>query len=351
MRARYSTNRASQACAGLGAACADPLREVLDDALGNEELRVLGPAEEALRRLDALRAERLAVRLRRVLDRRAVADVAVHDDQRRPLVLGLERVERALGRLEVVRVRDRRHVPAVRGEPIGDVLGEREVGVALDRDPVRVVDPAEVREALVRGERGRLRRDALHHAAVARLGVHVEVEEREAVAVVARAEPLARDGHADRRRDALPERARGRLDTARPAVLRVAGALRAELAEALQVVERDGRLAEDLVVGVDRAHAGQVEERPEEGGGVARGEHEPVAVRPDRVGGIEAQEALPERVRDRRDPDRRPRMSRVRRLDRVDAERPDRLDARLDRGGAASTFTAAMGSSSLRSRG
>ena len=66
-------------------------------AVGDEELGVLGPAVEPLRRLDALRAERLAVRLRRVLDRRAVADVAVHDDQRRPLVLGLEGVERALG--------------------------------------------------------------------------------------------------------------------------------------------------------------------------------------------------------------------------------------------------------------
>ncbi len=175
-------------------------------------------------------------------------------------------------------------VPAVRGEASGDVLGEREVGVALDRHPVRVVDPAEVRQALVRGERRRLRRDPLHHAAVARLRVHVEVEEREPVAVVARAEPLARDGHPDRGRDALPERARRRLDAARPAVLRMTGALRAELAEALQVVEGDGGLAEDLVLGVDRAHAGQVEQRPEEGGGVARREHEPVAVRPDRVG-------------------------------------------------------------------
>ena len=94
--------------ASLGAACADSLREVLHDALGNEELRILGPAEEALRCPDAVGAERLAVRLRRVLDRRAVADVAVHDDQRRPLVLGPEGVERALGLLEVVRVRDGR---------------------------------------------------------------------------------------------------------------------------------------------------------------------------------------------------------------------------------------------------
>ena len=95
--ARYSSNSASHVGASLRAARADPVGEVLDDAVGHEELGVLGPAEEPLRRADPVRAERLAVRLRRVLDRRAVADVAVHDDQRRPLVLGLEGVERALG--------------------------------------------------------------------------------------------------------------------------------------------------------------------------------------------------------------------------------------------------------------
>ena len=117
--------------ASLRAARTDPVGEVLADAIGDEELGVLGPAVEALRRADTVGAERLAVRFRRVLDRGAVADVAVHDDQRRPLVLGLEGVERALGLLEVVRVRDRLHVPAVRGEARGDVLGEREVRVAL----------------------------------------------------------------------------------------------------------------------------------------------------------------------------------------------------------------------------
>ena len=38
----------------------------------------------------------------------------------------------------------------------------------------------------------------------------------------------------------------------------------------LQVVERDGRPAEHLVVGVDRLHAGQVQQRPEQRRGVAR---------------------------------------------------------------------------------
>ena len=123
---RYSTNCASQAPRASRAARADSVGEVLVDAVGHEELRVLGPPEEPLRRLHALGAERLAVRLWRVLDESSVADVAVHDDQRRPFVLGLEVVECAPDLGEVVRVRDRRHVPAIRGEPVGDVLRERE---------------------------------------------------------------------------------------------------------------------------------------------------------------------------------------------------------------------------------
>ena len=62
---------------------------------------------------------------------------------------------------------------------------------------------------------------------------------------------------------------------------------------------------------------------------MARGEHEAVAVRPDRVGGVEAQEALPERVGDRGQRHRRPRVAGVRLLDRVDRQRPDRVDAEL----------------------
>ncbi len=255
--------------------------------------------------------------------------MAVHDDQRGPLMFGTERLERARGFGEVVCIGDGRDVPAVRGEARRDVLGEREIRMPLDGDAVRVVDPAEVREALVCGERSRLRCDAFHHAAVARLRIDVEVEEREPVPVVARAEPLARERHADGGGDALAEWARRRLHAARPAVLRMSRALRAELPKPLQIVERNGQLAEHLVVRVDGANPCEMKQRPEEGGGVPGREHEAVAVRPDRVGRVEAEEALPERVRNRRDPDGRPRMAGVRSLDRVDAERPDRRDARL----------------------
>ncbi len=92
--------------------------------------------------------------------------------------------------------------------------------------------------------------------------------------------------------------------------------------------ETDGP-ADDLVVGFDRLHVGQVEQRVEQHRGVAGGEDEAVAVGPDRVGGVEAQEALPERVGDRGHRHRRPRVPRVGLLDRVDRQRADRVDAEL----------------------
>ncbi len=216
---------------------ADALREVVVHTVGDVEVLVLREVEESLRRLDTLDSERLAVGLGRVLHGRAVPDVAVHHDDRRSITFRSERVERALDRLEVVRVRDGRDVPAVGHEPRRDIFGERDVRVAFDRHAVRVVDPAQVRQSLMSGERRRLGRDAFHHAAVARERVHVEVEEVEALAVVASGEPLTGNRHAHRRRNALAERTCRRLDSTRPAILRMTGATRVELAEGLQIVE------------------------------------------------------------------------------------------------------------------
>src|SRR5207302_544500 len=77
--------------AQLPAALADAFLEGLAHAVGNEELRVLRPAVEALGQLDLLLAERLAMRLMRaLLVRRAIADVAVDDDERGAIRLLLE---------------------------------------------------------------------------------------------------------------------------------------------------------------------------------------------------------------------------------------------------------------------
>jgi hypothetical protein len=88
-----------------------------------------------------------------LLVRRAVADVAVQNDEGRP-ALGLpEDLQRVLDALDVVGVADPQHVPAVAQEAGRDVFGEGDARVAFDGDVVVVVDPAEVVEAEMAGQR------------------------------------------------------------------------------------------------------------------------------------------------------------------------------------------------------
>ena len=144
--------------AQLRAARADAGFEVLVHAVGDEELGVRRPAVALLGQADLVFAQRLAVRGAGVLlVRRAPADVAVDDDQRRPIVGGLEDVERAAEQIEIVGVADARDVPAVADEARRDVIAVGEGGVALDGDVVVVVDPAQVRQLQVAGDRARLR--------------------------------------------------------------------------------------------------------------------------------------------------------------------------------------------------
>ena len=99
------------------------------------------------------------------------------------------------------------------------------------------------------------------------------------------------------------------------------GRPRAPLAERPQVVEGD-------VV------AGEVEEGVEEHRGMPGRQDEPVAIRPaaGSVGRV-AQEAGPERVRHRRGAHRRAGMARVRLLDAIDREGPNRVDRQALEGG------------------
>jgi hypothetical protein len=301
-----------------------------DDLVGHEELRVLGPAVGTLGQPHLLLAERAAVRAVAVLlVGGAVADVAAHADEGWTVGGGAELAKGSVERAEVVGVLDADDVPAVGLEPLANVLAERELRRALDGDLVVVVDPAEVRELQVPGQRGGLAGDALHHAAIARERVDVIVEELEAGAVVGLGEPALGDCHADAGRNALAKRASGGLNAGGPAVLGMAGAGAVELAEALDRVERHRGLAERLVVGVDRLDAGQVQQRIEQHRGVADREDEAVAVRPDRLLRVEAQVALPEGIGDRREPHRGARVAGVRSLHRVDRQRADGVDRDL----------------------
>jgi hypothetical protein len=263
------------------------------------------------------------------LVRRAITDVAVEDDQRRP-VRGLgEHLQRVLDAPQVVGVADAQHVPAIGLEARGDVLGEGDAGLAFDGDVVVVVDPAEVVQGEMARERGRFRRHAFHHAAVAADRIDVVAEDLEVRPIVAVGKPRLGDGHANAGGNALAERSGGGFYTRHQMVLGVTRGLAAELTEVLDVVERHRRLPEPFVFGVHRAGAGEKEHRPQQHRGMTVGEHEPIAVRPDRVFRIEAHDPVPERVDERRQRHRRPGMSGIRLLDRIDRQRANAIDRQL----------------------
>ena len=88
------------------------------------------------------------------------------------------------------------------------------------------------------GDRGRLARDAFHQVAVAADAEDAMIEQARLVALEARPQMLRRHRHPDAVAEALAERPGGGLDAGRDAVLGMAGGLAAELAELLDLVER-----------------------------------------------------------------------------------------------------------------
>ena len=235
--------------ARAASALAQLLLEVLVHAVRHQEFRVLRPAVVALGQPDLFFAQRLAVRRAGVLlVRRAIRDVAVHDDQRRPVVGCLKRAERPRQHLQIVGVAHPQHIPAIAQKPRGHVFTERQRRVAFNGDVVVVVNPAEIGELQVSRQRRRFAADAFHHAAVARQRVDVEVDHLEARPVEMLRHPARCQRHSDAGRHALPQRTRGGFDAGRPAVLRMPGALAVELPEILDVVQRDAHRPERFVL-------------------------------------------------------------------------------------------------------
>ena len=110
------------------------------------------------------------------LVRRAIADVAVENDQRRPVFRLAEDRKRLLDALQIVGIADPQHIPMVSEEARGDIFGKRDAGLAVDGDVIVVVDPAQIIQGEMAGERRGLRADAFHQAAVAANGIDVIIE-------------------------------------------------------------------------------------------------------------------------------------------------------------------------------
>ncbi len=292
------------------------LAEALPDLLGGDERLRDRPPQRRAGRGGRLRPERLAVRLAAVLLGTGPADVGADADEGGRVLGGGRLLERRRDGGEVVAVVDVERAPPVRGETRLHVLGEGEVGGPFDGDAVVVVQHREAAEPEVAGERRRLVRDPFHHVAVARDHPGPVADDRHPVAVETRREVALGERHADGGGEALPERPGRGLDAGGESVLRVPRRLRAPLPEALQLLDR-------------QAVAEQVQQRVQHRRGVARGEHEAVAVRPRRVGRVVAEEAAPQHVRHRGRAQRHAGVSGSGLLHLVHRQHPHRCDCAL----------------------
>ena len=240
-------------------------------------------------------------------------------DQRGPGRLCARRSERRVERIEIVAVGHVDRLPAVGFEALRAVLGERHVDAGREGDRVVVVEADQLAELQVARERRRFRRDAFHQIAVAGDNPGSVVNDGVARAVVARGKVRFGDGHADRVRETLAERAGRDLDAGSVAALGMARRLAAPLTKLLDVVERE-------VV------AGDMEQAVQEGRSVPCGEHEAVAIRPKRVLRVVLQLSVPERVSHRRSTERQAGMAAVGLLDHVDGQEAEGIDAKLIEG-------------------
>ena len=282
----------------------------------DEELLVRIPAVGQLGAANLVLAQRRAVGLLRVvLGGRAESDVGSHGDQAGPLV-GSRRLDGRVDCRHVVAVRHALGVPTVRVEAGGHVLREGQRGWPVELDVVVVVEDDELAQAQVPGQGSGLGADPLLEVAVGADGVDVVVEQLEAGPVEARGRGGLGDRHANGVGEALAQRPGGRLDAGGVTAFRVSGRARAELPEGLQVVER-------------QAVAGQIEERVDQHAGVAGRQDEPVAAGPGGIGRGVAQVAGPERVGHRGHAHGGAGVARVRLLDGVHGQRPDRVDCQL----------------------
>ena len=286
------------------------LRQCASASSGTKNGSIARPAEVLLREHDLLCAERLAVRLRGVLlVRAAVADVRAHDDERSA------RRSRLCAAAIAASIASRSFTSAMcstcqpyASNRFARVVGEGEVGVAVDRDAVVVVEADELAELEVSGERRSFVRDAFHQVAVAADEVRVVIDDL----LPSRLNIAARCASATAMPTALPTPwPSGPVVVSTPGVWPYSGMPRRAalpLPELLQVLERE-------VV------AAEIQARCRAASTRARREHEAVAVRPVRIGGVVAHVPREQHVRERRERHRRAGVSRLCLLHRVHRER------------------------------
>ena len=128
-------------------ALANAISKLFQHAVWNQEVSVFRPAIRLFSKAHFIFTQGFAVRSIRVLLMGcAIADMAVHDDDRGPVFGGQEFAERFRKRAEIIRIAYVDHVPAVPSEAHRNIFAEGPVRGTIQRDLVRVVDPAQIRQ-------------------------------------------------------------------------------------------------------------------------------------------------------------------------------------------------------------
>jgi len=107
----------------------------------------------------------------------------------------------------------------------------------------------------------------------------------------------------------------------------MAGALATQLAEFFDVVEGNGNFPESFILRIDGFDLREVQQRIEEHGGVAVGEHEAVTIGPDGIIRIVTEEFLPDGVADGSESHWRSRMTGIGGLHGIHGESADGVNA------------------------
>ena len=109
----------------LRASLAHAILELIVHAVRNEKSCILGPSVILLHQLDFCFAQRFAVRFVRILFvRRTISDVAINDDQCRPVFCFQEILVRACEHFEVVCIGNVRDVPSVTCKACGYIFAK-----------------------------------------------------------------------------------------------------------------------------------------------------------------------------------------------------------------------------------
>ncbi len=176
-------------------------------------------------------------------------------------------------------------VPAIGLEALRGVVGEPVLDMTVDGNAVVVVVGDELVELERAGQRADLVADALHQAAVAEEHIGVVIDDGMAGLVELRGQHFFGQRHAHAVGDALTQRASGGFHARRVAHFGVARRFAVQLAEALELLDRQV-VAGEMQQGVDQHRA------------VAVGQHEAVAVGPVRIGRVVVQVIAPQHFGD-----------------------------------------------------